>query len=477
MSTSLIIEVLAVSSLFDVLLKTSQLLAGRPKIDSDFEHTLKTLPKGRSIDSVILFQDRLTRASKKIIDESGHEGRAEAIDVLGKQARKAQAPTLDFLDKQGKELLRQDVNVAALKQFPLLNGIVAPVNLKLAKELTKREEVVAVLKNVTVDVVEPMETDLRDIVKREANDGITWGLKRLQIPTLWAEGLTGDQVRIGHLDTGVCAEHIDLQGKIASWMAFSPQGDQLKGCPPYDTHQHGTHTAGTIVGGDASGIKIGVAPGAKLVSGMVLQGGSGSLSQIFSGIEWVMREDIHVLNLSLGIPTYLDAFDAISARLLALGIFPAFAIGNDSHGNTSSPGSSSLCCSVGAMNYDSEVTDYSGGATLSFYDEDTNSLKHTVKPDVVAPGHGVLSCVPPLTAGVDLGGHWYNYLNGTSMATPHVAGAIALLLEAVGHGKTVLDILKALFATTKHQPRGGKDNRWGFGLIDPVAAMELLQSS
>ena len=470
-----IASLLATVAASAVLEMSNAILAKRRKIVPDFEERLKALHKERSVDAVVLFRDRLEPQTRKSIDEGGFQARSELVKTLSEESRKTRNDTLDFLDKEGKDLLRKDLRREAIRQFPLLNGLVTPVNSKLANALAARDDVIAVLENCETQLVQPTETDVRDIVKREMKYEITWGLKRLRVPDLWAEGLTGHQTRVGHLDTGVFEDHIELQEKVASWMAFSPQGRELSGCPSYDTGYHGTHTAGTIVGAEASGIKIGAAPGAKLVSGLVLQGSGGTLTQLMAGIEWAASEDIHVLNLSLGFGTYLEAFEKIASKLLAAGIFPAFAIGNESHGNTSSPGNSSACCAVGAMDYDGKVTDFSSGATLTHFDEESGKLTHTIKPDVVAPGHAVLSCVPPLTGGVTIGGYHYNYLNGTSMATPLVAGVVALLIEAVGDRKSAADIMRALYETTRRRPRGEKDNRWGFGLLDPVAALRVLR--
>ena len=103
-----------------------------------------------------------------------------------------------------------------------------------------------------------------------------WGLEHIDIPQVWKQGLTGEGVSVGHLDTGIDPKHPDLEGRISAWEAFDQFGHELTGTPRYDSGFHGTHTAGTIAGGAGSGVSVGVAPGARLVSALVLPQGNGT---------------------------------------------------------------------------------------------------------------------------------------------------------------------------------------------------------
>ena len=118
-----------------------------------------------------------------------------------------------------------------------------------------------------------------------------------------------------------------------------------------------------------------------------------------------------------------------------------------------------------------EVPFFSSGASLVFPDEEAHRL--VVKPDVVAPGAQIFSCIPPEKR--PDGTHEYGYMDGTSMAAPHVAGVAALLMSAKPEAP-VTDIIQVLKETADH-PKGKAyrpDNRWGYGLIQPVKALKAL---
>ena len=187
-------------------------------------------------------------------------------------------------------------------------------------------------------------------------------MKYLQIDKIWDEyGFKGKGILVGHLDTGVYEEHPDLRGKVDRWAFFDPLGRELSGFPPFDTQTHGTHTAGIIVGGNFCGVHIGVAPEAKLASaGMLVE--KAELNQILAGMEWAIRHQVSVLSMSLGFTSYEPVFERFLNRLIAMDIFPSFAIGNEGLGNTKSPANSINAVGVGAIDSNEDVPDFSSGA-------------------------------------------------------------------------------------------------------------------
>jgi subtilisin len=132
----------------------------------------------------------------------------------------------------------------------------------------------------------------------------TWGIKRLRIPELWAAGYTGKGVLVGHLDTGIDGTHPALRPAIEEFAEFDMTGELVRGKKPRDsdrsTPAHGTHTAGTIAGRATAKGTVGVAPDAKLMSGMVIEGGQ-VIDRILSGMEWVASKGVRILSMSLGI--------------------------------------------------------------------------------------------------------------------------------------------------------------------------------
>jgi subtilisin family serine protease len=275
----------------------------------------------------------------------------------------------------------------------------------------------------------------------------------------------------------VYGEHSTLKGKVHAFTIIDPVGRQLsltKG-ETFDYDRHGTHVCGTIAGGESSdGNAIGVAPDAKLVVAQVHFGQRAFLSSVVDGIGWAITQGASVINMSIGTNYYEEKFDVLFKWLVERDIAPVVSIGNNSHGSTHSPGNASYALGVGAVQKSNgavEVAPFSGGGSLDF---PGNPLSRIIKPDVVAPGAEVWSCVPSLEPDVDE----YRYMDGTSMAAPHAAGVVAVLMAACPK-KSVLEIFQAIKETANH-PRGKNlrpDNRWGYGMIDPLAALDALRQS
>lgn len=204
--------------------------------------------------------------------------------------------------------------------------------------------------------------------------------------------------------------------------------------------------------------------------------GDTTLRTLLEGISWAIERGADIINMSLGLSYYEPLFaEVLDILVNQYGILPVVAIGNENHGNTSSPGNAYNAFSVGAIeklpNDRVDVAFFSSGASLVFPGDESNGL--VTKPDVVAPGAQVYSCIPPTKT--PNGTYEYNYMDGTSMATPHIAGAAALLMAAKPTAP-VTDIMTALKETAQH-PGGNDrrpDNRWGWGVVQPVEALNAL---
>lgn len=342
-------------------------------------------------------------------------------------------------------------------------------------ELAAQPEVIAILPNQRLQLIEPKAVAYTALAQEEQRNGLTWGLQHLEIPKMW-ETTRGKQVNVAVLDTGVYGEHAALQGRIKDFVVIDPLGRRIKSTPAFDSGQHGTHVCGTIAGGKTSeGVAIGVAPEANLFVGGVLLGNA-SLLSLMEGISWAVEKGADIISLSLGFPYYEPLFAEIFTMLIEqYGILPVVAIGNENHGNSRSPGNAYSAFSVGAVEkMPSNATDvafFSSGASLVFPGAEPHAL--VTKPDVVAPGAQVFSCIPP--AKRPDGTFEYTYMDGTSMATPHVAGVAALLMAARPDAP-VSAIMAALKDTAKH-PGGAEhrpDNRWGYGVVQPLEALQAL---
>lgn len=340
--------------------------------------------------------------------------------------------------------------------------------------LAKQQDVVAILPNQRVSLIGPKEINYQDLASSEAKSGYTWGLQELGVPELWAT-TRGAQINVAVLDTGVYGEHPALKGRVKDFVMVDPLGRRIETNISFDAGRHGTHVCGTIAGGKtANGVSIGVAPEAQLLVGAVLVGDA-TLMTIFEGLSWAIEKGADIVNMSLGFQYYEPQFALIFDMLIEqYGILPVAAIGNENHGSTSSPGNVRNAFSVGALEKLSpkrfEIASFSSGASLFFPGE---APVH--KPDIVAPGVQVYSCIPPeKRSGGDFD---YTYMDGTSMATPHIAGVVALLMSAYPdiEPERIIEVLKE---TARHPQGAAKrpDNRWGYGLIQPLEAMKALAS-
>ncbi|MGW0810694.1 S8 family peptidase [Nonomuraea sp. NPDC002799] len=274
---------------------------------------------------------------------------------------------------------------------------------------------------------------------------------RIGAPEAWAAGFDGTGTTVAVLDTGVDATHPDLTGKVAGQRDFT--GENVAG----DPHGHGTHVASTIAGAGSPGGGKGVAPGARLLNGRVLAGdGYGQLSWIIDGMEWAAGEEhADVVNMSLGDNVAGGPLTSAVTRLTQqYGTLFVVAAGNDGCDQcVGTPGDAPEALTVGAVDKQDGLAVFSSRGPIV--------ADEAVKPDVTAPGVAINAA----KAG---GGHVA--MSGTSMATPHVAGAAALLRQA-RPGITGAELKSLLMAGAKPGQDIAVDAQ-GAGRIDVAAALK-----
>ncbi|MEU6706213.1 S8 family serine peptidase [Streptomyces wuyuanensis] len=286
---------------------------------------------------------------------------------------------------------------------------------------------------------------------------------QINAPSAWKSGYQGQGVKVAVLDTGVDAAHPDLQGRIAKAKDFSGSSSTD------DRFGHGTHVA-SIVGGSgaaSSGTRRGVAPKAGLLIGKVLgDDGYGSESAVIDGMEWAAGEKAEVVNMSLGADIRTDgtdvmsqAVDSLTATTGTLFVVAAGNSGPDPSG-IGSPGAAEAALTVAAVERDDSLAGFSSRGPR-FGDG-------AVKPDVSAPGVGIVAA---RAAGTTMGtpvDPRYVAASGTSMATPHVAGAAALLAQQ-HPGWKAQQLKDALISTSRTVP-GAHLVQQGAGRVDLAAA-------
>jgi len=344
------------------------------------------------------------------------------------------------------------------------------VTAETLSELAEIPEVLAVMPDHDFHLIEPVDMPILQIIIEENIDKITWGLKRLEIPKLW-ETTKGHGVKIAVLDSGVYGDHPALKGKVKSFILIDPMGRRISSKPSFDAQSHGTHVCGTISGSkNHQGVSIGVAPESSLyVAAVILD--KATTTAVIEGLIWAIEKGAGIVNLSLGSTQYEPRYELLFKNLIDnYDILPVAAIGNEGHGNTGSPGNIDNAFSIGAIGKQNQIAHFSSGGSLVFPGDPNHET--ITKPDVVAPGVAVYSCIPPLK---EYPGIQYTYCQGTSMAAPHVSGAAALLMSAYP-GARVKEIMDVLKQTATHPNGPGKrpDNRWGYGMINPVEAFKAL---
>ncbi|MEU7027922.1 S8 family serine peptidase [Streptomyces sp. NPDC046275] len=286
---------------------------------------------------------------------------------------------------------------------------------------------------------------------------------QVHAPEAWAAGFDGTGTTVAVLDTGADAEHPDLQGRIAAQQNFTDSDTTG------DRQGHGTHTLSTVGGSGAAsgGKKKGVAPGARLLNGKVLNdGGSGATSWIIAGMEWAVAQGADVVSMSLGDPSRTDCSDPMSTATEELArstdtLFVIAAGNTGPGGNTvSAPGCAPGALTVGAVDRDDSTASFSSRGP-------TANAAHTLKPEIAAPGVGISAA-----AAGGRGVYAYQSMSGTSMATPHVAGAAAVLKQR--HPDWTAQRIKAALVSSADSGVPGDARETGGGRLDVRAA--TLQS-
>jgi subtilisin family serine protease len=392
-------------------------------------------------------------------------------------AVRTQQPILDFLANANAEVT----------PFWIVNTIkITTSDEQLIQWLAAMPEVAAIKADQISRIPQPLPGTQESTVQ-----GIEWGVARVRAPEVWNQfDARGEGIVIANVDTGVQYNHPALvnqyQGSQAdgtfnhnySW--HDPSG--ICGNPsfePCDNNGHGTHTMGTAVGDDGAANQIGVAPGAQWIAAKGCETNNCSISALLSSGQWVLaptdlngqnpRPDLrpHIVTNSwsaVGSDTFYQA--TVQAWRNA-GIFPVFSIGNNGSACASAgvPGAYLESFAVGATDILDNIASFSSrGPAFAF--------GNIVKPDVTAPGVSVRSSFPTDS---------YASMSGTSMATPHVAGVVALLWSAnpgligdIAGTETILRKTAQFRSSTQCGPTGPPNDVYGSGIIDALAAVQGL---
>ncbi|MHC3438855.1 S8 family serine peptidase [Natrialbaceae archaeon A-gly3] len=435
-----------------------------PDLADEFE---AAQDEGETVEVVVQLED----ASVSDVPQEDVE------DVLEEHAEETQQPLLEVAETTD--------GITIVSEFWVTNAVLLEIDAEAVEldVLESVDEVEELHGNIEVPVPEPpLPPEEEEEAEPETVSGYetTYGLAQIGVPAVWDEHRTkGSGVTVAVLDTGIDASHPDLElytddpddpSYPGGWAEFDERGERVEGSTPHDSAIHGTHVSGTIAGGDASGVHVGVAPDVDLVHGKVLDEEGGTYGQILAGMEWAVESDADVLSMSFGATGTYDRFITPVRNVEESGVVPIVAVGNEGHKSSDSPGNVYDAVAIGATDAEEAVASFSGGETLTrddWSEPPADWPEEYVVPDLVAPGVSVYSTVP--------GGH--DYASGTSMATPHVAGTVALMLSVDAELRP--DDVVTTLDETAHKPANApakKDDRYGLGIVDAEAAVDAAKS-
>ena len=381
-------------------------------------------------DKVVVTRDGEGRPSATFLpaapERSGYVTRTVGEDLYVYPTVAAEALAAGRLDRElfnVTGLVEQGFGDASTTALPLIveNGLgtfASPEGVTTLAALPAADATaVSAAKSSTVTSFETLAAARHVWLDAKVSATLADSVAQLGAPEAWASGYTGEGVNVAVLDTGYDPAHPDLAGRVTAAQDFTGGGSAADG------HGHGTHVASTIAGTGAAsdGLEKGVAPGADLLIGKVMDdSGSGLTSWIIAGMEWAAAQGADIASMSLGgdSPSCDDPL-AEAARRLSRESDTLFVVAAGNAGGREtigSPGCVAEVLTVGA--HDSE------DATASFSSRGPAGAAHSLKPDVSAPGVDILAA-----AAGSPHGEAYTTMSGTSMATPHVAGAAALLRQ------------------------------------------------
>jgi subtilisin family serine protease len=474
-----------------------------PKVTPRLAAHLEEVSAGELVRVMIVMEEQMSQDRLMALTEglNRDERRVVVEHECSRLADSSQREVLAYLNERAAAGHAADVT-----SLWIVNAVTARAD----RETIERVSTLPGVASVNWDEEVPVEL-LEDVVDGP-QDELAWGVEKIRAHEVWNAGYNGTGIVVVVCDGGVNYNHVDLKDHMWTKAGYPNHGRNFSGGDPNDTMDysgHGTHVAGTVASDGTAGSQCGVAPEAKIMIAK-LGGWSGSWFQAW---EWAIAEGADVITQSWSRkypqwPAY-GQHRAASEKILAAGVVHTNSTGNQgglvNQGypipwNIPAPGN----CPPPWLHPDQKLREGKAGTIAvgstqkedwrvgssgrgpSCWDKDLNPAvapyddyhynpgMGLLKPDVMAPGSGIKSCDFANTSG-------YTLKSGTSMATPHVAGAAALLLDYLDTLPPA-QIDKALELTAvkvfggTHE-KGRKVNDFGAGRIDVFAALQLLKKS
>ncbi|MDQ1728271.1 MAG: serine protease AprX [Pyrinomonadaceae bacterium] len=474
-----------------------------------------------------LWQNPADKIAPRVLADIADDGNATVVILLADQADLSAAYSMQNQDARGwfvyntlkqhaartQTGLREFLSAKGVsyQSFWAANMLVATADRNLVDQLAARADVARVDSNLPTRWIEDPAINKQQLAPQQS-EAVEWGVLNVNAPAVWALGFNGAGIVVGDLDTGMRWTHNALKPKYRGWNGSTADhnfnwhdaihsGGGICGAntvAPCDDSGHGTHTAGIMVGDDGAGNQIGVAPGAKWIGCRNMDQGNGTPATYTECFQFTIAPtDLagnnpnpalrpHVLNNSWGCPASEGCvtraeLETIISNTQAAGIFVVASAGNAGPGCATvqdPPGIYNDSFSIGAIDINNLLAGFSSRGPSTYY------TPNLLKPNISAPGVNVRSTYRTSDT-------TYVNLSGTSMASPHVAGVVALLWSArpqlvrnIASTKLILqNTASQLVSVAPAQTCGGTastqipNNSFGYGRVDALAAVNSVPTA
>lgn len=466
-----------------ILLLIAAVPAFSGTIHPDLQDLIQTSEKTELIPVFILAQgeldtDWIDAVSVNMIREERQEFVVDALK--------------DIADVSQRSIIRElgiytTESVCNIVSLWLANAVYCEATPSVISHIASRSDVTVIERAAHENAGLIYPYDVRDATPEELGKAITWSVTKINADDVWALGYNGSGVIVGVIDTGTDYNHMDLHNNMwhdtaagyhYGWDFYNGDDD------PMDDHGHGTHTSGSVCGYGTEGTETGVAPGATCMALRINYYSGGEYTWI-QAMEFGTDNGASVLTMSLGAPGTGNAtLRTAEENLLTAGVYHSVAAGNSGpgagtilssgdcpppwfHPNQTYHGGRSAVVTVGSTNSSDVIAGSSSRGPVGWWGSvspwnDYSDTEPLIDPDICGPGVDVVSTC---------WGGGYTTMSGTSMATPHIAGVAALILDA-NPALSVAKIDSIIEVTSLDLGASGKDNTYGAGRVDALAAVQ-----
>ena len=486
--------------IYTVLFLCLASLVAQPVIDPELEAKMQRIGDDEQIEVIVLMKAQYDR-SQLSRHADFFPTKAQRRDFVVNELKAFSEASQYDLKRVLAEMESQGM-VSSVRSLWSANALYLEATRTALLDLSERTDIETISLNIQLQWIPDGETQKPTATTREVTPNIT----QVNADQVWELGYTGAGVVVAVVDSGVNYDHLDLADHL--WDGgeeFPHYGYDIVNDDddPMDDKGHGTHCAGTVCGDGTAGALTGIAPDATLMCVKSIRGdGFGGAVNIAGGMEWAVEHGCDLISMSLGMvdagATDKEILRRTCEAVLDAGIVALVCAGNEGNAflqmtypvpnnvrvpascpppyldpdQMANPGALSCVVAVGAVNYNDAAADFTSRGPVTWQDTEFGDYVYNpgiglIRPDVCAPGVNIKSLDYENTSG-------YTNMDGTSQATPCVAGIVALMLQK-NPELTPSEICRILEETSfKLTPT--KSNTTGVGRVDALAAVNAVEA-